>query len=328
MAKRVFSAAAPSGDLTLGNYIGAIKNWVKMQDEAECIYSIVDLHAITIRQESKELRKKTLDFVAQYIAAGIDPKRATFFIQSHVSAHSELTWLLNCNTYIGELSRMTQFKSKGETQAQVSVGLLDYPVLMAADILLYDIDTVPVGEDQIQHVEIARDIATRFNHFYGPTFVVPAHFVPKAGARVMSLVDTDKKMSKSDKNMKNKILLIEEDEDIRSKISKATTDSLGHIKFCEEQPGISNLITIYSVCKGVSIEAVEKEFAGKNYGDFKRAVAEAVVSVIAPIRERYKKLRSDEAALIKICNEGAKKARLIADKKLKEVQCRIGFVVE
>lgn len=258
--KIIFSGIQPSGNLTLGNYLGALKNWVKLQDEYDCYYCVVDLHAITVRQEPKDLRRRTLEVLAIYIASGIDPDKNTIFIQSHVPTHCEAGWLLNCNTYIGELFRMTQYKDKSQRYGEsVSAGLLTYPVLMAADILLYNTDLVPVGKDQKQHLEITRDLAQRFNNLYSPTFKIPEPYIPEAGAKIMDLQDPTKKMSKSSDNENSYILIMDPPDAIRRKISRCVTDSLGIVKYTDEQPGIKNLMTILSTITGMTMEELEKE---------------------------------------------------------------------
>jgi tryptophanyl-tRNA synthetase len=275
--KTIFSGVQPSGVLTIGNYLGAIKNWVALQDEYNCYYCVVDMHALTVRQDAAELRKRCLDTLALLIAAGLDPQKNIMYFQSHVSGHAELMWILNCYTYLGELSRMTQFKEKSERHADnVNAGLFTYPVLMAADILLYKSDLVPVGADQKQHLEIARDIAIRFNNIYGDVFTVPEPYIPKAGARIMSLQDPENKMSKSDGNDNAYVSLLDPPEAIQRKFKRAVTDSEGMIKYSEDKPGVSNLISIYSAVTGKTFEAVENEFEGQGYGTLKSRVADAV----------------------------------------------------
>lgn len=325
--KVILSGIQPSGELTIGNYLGALKNWVKLQDEYECYYCIVDLHAITVKQVPKDLRARTLEVLAVYIAAGIDPDKNTLFIQSHVPAHSELGWLLNCNTYMGELSRMTQYKDKSQRYGNnISAGLFNYPVLMAADILLYQADLVPVGGDQKQHLELTRDIAERFNNTYSPTFKIPDPYIPKAGARIMDLQEPTKKMSKSSDNPNSYILLMDPPEVIRKKISRAVTDSLGVVKYSDEQPGVKNLMTILSVITGKTPEDIEKEYEGQGYAQFKNDVAEAIISELEPIQNRVKELISDKAYLESIYKKGAEKANYVATKTLRKVQKKIGFI--
>ncbi len=325
--KVILSGIQPSGELTIGNYLGALKNWVKLQDEYECYYCIVDLHAITVKQVPKDLRARTLEVLAVYIAAGIDPDKNTLFIQSHVPAHSELGWLLNCNTYMGELSRMTQYKDKSQRYGNnISAGLFNYPVLMAADILLYQADLVPVGGDQKQHLELTRDIAERFNNTYSPTFKIPDPYIPKAGARIMDLQEPTKKMSKSSDNPNSYILLMDPPEVIRKKISRSVTDSLGVVKYSDEQPGVKNLMTILSVITGKTPEDIEKEYDGQGYAQFKNDVAEAIISELEPIQKRVKELISDKAYLESIYKKGAEKANYVATKTLRKVQKKIGFI--
>lgn len=325
--KVIFSGIQPSGNLTIGNYFGAIKNWVKLQDEYECYYCVVDLHAITVRQEPKELRRRTLEVLATYIACGIDPDKNTLFIQSHVPAHSEAAWLLNCSSYIGELNRMTQFKDKSQRYGEsVSVGLLDYPVLMAADILLYNTDLVPVGNDQKQHLELARDIAMRFNNAYSPTFKVPEPYIPKAGARIMDLQNPTKKMSKSADNANSFVLIMDSPDVVRKKLSRAVTDSIGIVKYNDDQPGVKNLINILSTATGKTVEDIEKEYDGVGYAKFKNDVAEAIVSEIEPVQKKVKELLEDKDYLESIYKKGADKANYVAGKMLSKMQRKIGFV--
>jgi len=309
----VFSGAQPSGELTIGNYMGALRQWVKMQDDYECIYCIVDLHAITVRQDAEKLRKATLDTLALYLAVGIDPKKSTIFVQSHVPEHSQLSWALNCYTYFGELGRMTQFKDKSaryetSNSESITAGLFDYPVLMAADILLYQTNQVPVGEDQKQHLELSRDIAARFNALYGDVFTVPEPFIPKSGARVMSLQEPTKKMSKSDDNRKNVIGLLEDPKAVTKKIKSAMTDSEEPpvIRYdIKNKPGVSNLLDILSGVTGKAIPELEAEFEGQMYGHLKGAVAEAVSGMLTEVQERFNRFRSDEAYLQQVMKEGA-----------------------
>lgn len=323
--KKMLTGLQPTGILTLGNYIGAIKQMVKLQEEYESYIFIADLHSITVSQDPKELKERIRSLVAIYLACGIDPKKNTIFIQSDNEYHTNVSWLLECNTYFGELSRMTQFKDKSKKNTNFSVGLFTYPVLMASDILIYDVDFVPVGVDQKQHVELARDIAIRFNKKYGDTFKIPEPVISKSGAKIMDLVDPTKKMSKSGDNPKGIIGLLDDVNVIRKKIMSATTDSEMSIKFDpENKPGISNLINIYSVLKEASIKDVEEEFEGCNYGTFKTKVADVVVDEITKIQERYNELlESDE--LDKIFEEGAKKTREIAKKKYEVMKERMGL---
>ncbi|WP_122097305.1 tryptophan--tRNA ligase [Rahnella sp. Larv3_ips] len=330
----VFSGAQPSGELTIGNYMGALRQWVKMQDDYECIYCIVDLHAITVRQDAEKLRKATLDTLALYLAVGIDPKKSTIFVQSHVPEHTQLSWALNCYTYFGELGRMTQFKDKSaryetSNSESITAGLFDYPVLMAADILLYQTNQVPVGEDQKQHLELSRDIASRFNAIYGDVFTVPEPFIPKSGARVMSLQEPTKKMSKSDDNRKNVIGLLEDPKAVTKKIKSAMTDSEEPpvIRYdIKNKPGVSNLLDILSGVTGKAIPELEAEFEGQMYGHLKGAVAEAVSGMLTDVQERFNRFRSDEAYLQEVMKEGAEKARARARVTLKKAYEAIGFV--
>ena len=283
--KVILSGIKPSGDLTLGNYLGAIKNWVKLQNEYDCYFFIADLHAITVRQVPAELRKRSLEVLAIYIAAGVDPEKNTMFIQSHVPAHCEASWLLTCNSYMGELNRMTQYKDKAKNKEgdSISAGLFNYPVLMAADVLLYQADLVPVGVDQVQHLELARNIAERFNRAYSPTFKVPDAYVGKAGAKIMDLQNPMKKMSKSEDNPNSYILILDPPDVIRRKIARAVTDSIGEVKYRDEQPGVKNLMTILSTITGMTMEEIETKYEGQGYAQFKTDVAEAIVSELEPI---------------------------------------------
>lgn len=336
----VFSGVQPSGELTIGNYLGALRNWVKMQDDYDCLFCIVDLHAITVRQDPTALRKASLDVLALYLACGIDPNKSTIFIQSHVPEHTQLAWVLNCYTYFGEMSRMTQFKDKSARyEENVNVGLFTYPVLMAADILLYQANQVPVGDDQKQHLEITRDIANRFNALYGkkdaegnviePVFQVPEVFIAKAGARVMSLLEPTKKMSKSDDNRNNVIGLLEAPKVVAKKIKRAMTDGDEPpvVRYDREnKAGVSNLLDILSAVSGKTIAELEAEFEGKMYGHLKTEVAEQVSALLIELQERYNHFRQDEALLEKIFREGAEKARVRARKTLEEVYKLVGFV--
>ncbi|MEH2921827.1 tryptophan--tRNA ligase [Samsonia erythrinae] len=326
----VFSGAQPSGELTIGNYMGALRQWVTMQDDYDCIYCIVDLHAITVRQDPQTLRKATLDTLALYLACGIDPKKSTIFVQSHVPEHSQLSWVLNCYAYFGELNRMTQFKDKSARYGEnINAGLFDYPVLMVADILLYQAAQVPVGEDQKQHLELSRDIAQRFNSLYGDIFKVPEPFIPKSGARVMSLQEPTRKMSKSDDNRNNVIGLLEDPKSVVKKIKRAMTDS-------DEPPvvrydvankaGVSNLLDILSSVTGKSIPELEQEFSGQMYGHLKGAVADAVSGMLSELQARYHRFRNDEAFLHQVMREGAEKASARAQETLKKVYDAVGFV--
>ncbi|MDR3766650.1 MAG: tryptophan--tRNA ligase, partial [Butyricicoccus sp.] len=311
--KTIFSGVQPSGKLTLGNYLGAIKNFPLLQEEYNCIYCVVDMHAITVRQDPAALRRQTFEVLAQYIACGLDPEKSILFIQSHVPAHAELGWVLNCYTMFGEASRMTQFKDKSAKHADnVNVGLFDYPVLMAADILLYQADMVPVGVDQLQHIELTRNIAQRFNGVYSDTFVMPEPYIPKTGAKIMSLADPSRKMSKSDENPNGFILLMDKPEDIMRKFKRAVTDSDSRIIVSEDKPGVSNLISIYALATGKTIEQVQEEFQGKGYGDFKPAVGEAVVELLRPIREKTEDLLKNKDYLEQVYRDGAQKASYLA----------------
>lgn len=326
--KVILSGIKPSGDLTLGNYLGAIKNWVKLQNEYDCYFFIADLHAITVKQVPAELRKRTLEVLAIYIAAGIDPDKNTMFIQSHVPAHCEASWLLTCNSYMGELGRMTQYKDKSRNKEgdSISAGLFNYPVLMAADVLLYQADLVPVGSDQVQHLELARNIAERFNRAYSPTFKVPDAYVGKAGAKIMDLQNPTKKMSKSEENPNGYILILDSPEVIRKKVSRAVTDSIGEVKYSDDQPGVKNLMTILSTIKGITMEEIEKKYEGQGYAQFKKDVAEAIVDELTPIQSRVSELLADKKQLEEIYIKGAQKASYIANKTLRKIQKKIGFV--
>ncbi len=324
--KRIFSAVQPSGNLTLGNYLGALKNWADLQDEFECIYCVADLHAITVRQEPAVLRKKSLDTLALYLASGIDPKKAAFFLQSHVPEHTQLSWVLGCNTMFGELSRMTQFKDKSQKHADnINAGLFTYPVLMAADILLYQADLVPVGSDQKQHIELARDIANRFNGAYSPTFTVPEAYILKSSARIMSLAEPERKMSKSDPNANASIFLLDRKDDIIRKFKRAVTDSEATIAWDENRPGIYNLINIYSCLTGKTGPEVEKEFEGLGYAQFKAAVGEACADALLPLQTEFDRLTKDKAYLDGILKEGTEKASYIARKTIQKVYRKVGF---
>ena len=323
----VLSGIQPSGSLGLGNYLGALKNWVSMQSEYDCIYLIVDLHALTVNQVPAELRKRCLSYVAQYIACGIDPAKSTIAIQSHVPQHAELAWALNTFTYMGELNRMTQFKEKSaKHQANINAGLFTYPILMAADILLYQADAVPVGEDQRQHLELARDVAARFNNKYSPTFVVPEAFIPKVGARIMSLQAPDKKMSKSDENPNNYISLLDSSDVIRKKIMRAVTDSGTEIVYDKERPGLANLLTIHSVLSDKSMEELQEHYAGKMYSDLKKDLGEMVAESLKPVQKRYTEIMEDKAYLDSVLVEGALGAQRRARKTLSKVYKKMGLV--
>jgi tryptophanyl-tRNA synthetase len=326
MRKRVFSGIQPTGSLMIGNYLGAMQNYVRLQDDYDCVYCIVDLHAITIQQDSKELKARIREVAGLLMAAGIDPKRTILFVQSHISAHSELAWILNCFIPMGWMQRMTQFKEKSaKHKEKVSVGLFDYPALMAADILLYNTDVVPVGEDQKQHVELARDAAQRFNNMYGQTFVLPEPFIPDIGARIMGLDDPTKKMSKSETASDHAINLLDSPDDIRAKIMRATTDSFKDIRFDESRPGIFNLLTIYHLFSGQGQKEIEAQFEDKGYSDFKKALAEVVIEGLRPLQERYKELTADPTRIDSILADSAARARPIAEKVLAEVKKRVGL---
>lgn len=327
--KIVFSAIQPSGTITLGNYLGALRNWVTMQEEGQynCIYALADLHTITVRQEPAVMRKNILEAYASILACGIDTEKSVFFIQSHVNAHAQLAWLLNCYTQFGELSRMTQFKDKSAKHADnINAGLFTYPCLMAADILLYQADLVPVGADQKQHLELSRDIAERFNGRYGNVFTVPEGFIPKNGARVMSLQDPTRKMSKSDENVNACVSLLDTPEVIMKKFKRAVTDSEARVCVGEGKEGVNNLIGIYSAITGKTAEEITNEFEGKGYGDFKVAVGEAVVEELRPVRERYEQYIKDKAYLEESWRKGAEFADRLAQRTLAKTMKKIGFV--
>ena len=328
--KRILSGIQPSGDLTLGSYLGAIKNWAALADEYDCYYMLADMHTITVRQVPAELRRHTLTQVAAYIASGLDPEKNVLFVQSHVPAHAQLGWVLDCYTMFGELSRMTQFKDKSAKNADnINGGLFTYPALMAADILLYQPDYVPVGNDQKQHVELTRDVAERFNHIYGDVFKVPEPYIPKVGARVMSLSDPASKMSKSDKDPNGSIYLMEKPEDILRKFKRAVTDSDTEkcVRYApEEKPGVSNLMAIYSAVTDKTFAEIEAEFDGQGYGAFKPAVGEAVVETLRPIREEAGRILKDKAYLESVYKAGAEKASYVANKTLRKVYKKVGFV--
>jgi len=328
MKKRVLSGIQPSGKLTLGNYIGALKNFVTLQDEYDCNFMVVDLHAITVPQDPADLREQSESVAALYLAAGIDPNKANVYMQSHVRQHAQLGWLLTTLTYMGELERMTQFKDKSEGKESVGAGLFVYPALMAADILIYNADLIPVGEDQKQHLELTRDLAGRFNHRYGEYFTIPEPYIPKVGARIMSLDDASKKMSKSNPNAGSYIGMLDEPDVIRKKISRATTDSGREVKFNPaEKPEVSNLISIYSQCSGLSISEVEQRYEGQMYGPFKKDLAEVVVGTLEPIQQLYRDIR-ESGEIRNILRQGAERAAEMAEKTLRDVQERMGFLAE
>lgn len=324
--KMLFSGMQATGTLTLGNYLGALKNWVTLSDEYECFYCVVDMHSITIRQDPAELRKRARNLLTLYIAAGLDPVKNCIYYQSHVSAHAELGWILNCFTYVGELNRMTQFKDKAAKHADnINAGLYTYPVLMAADILLFQSDVVPVGIDQMQHLELTRDIAERFNGIYGDVFTIPEAYLGKTGAKIMSLQDPARKMSKSDDNPNASILLMDDTDTIIRKFKRAVTDSEAQILYRDEQPGIKNLINVYSSVTGKTPSEVESEFDGRGYGDFKLAVGEAVANHLKPVQDEFARLSKDKAYIDGIIKENAEKAGYYANKTLRKVQKKVGF---
>ena len=323
--KRVFSGVQPTGNLHIGNYLGALKQFVELQDDHECIYCVVDMHSITVPQDPKELKSHTLDIAALYMAVGIDPKKSIIFAQSTVPGHAELNWILTCNSYTGELSRMTQYKQKSHGAESAPTGLFMYPVLMAADILLYDTDIVPVGNDQKQHIELTRDIAIRINNKYGETFVVPEGRFMKAGARVMALDDPTSKMSKSAPNEMSRISLLDEPNKIKKAIMRSTTDSEGVIRFdIENKPGISNLLSIYSAFSGKTVEQLEKDYEGSGYGQFKKDLVEVAVDALAPIRERFNEIRNSQE-LLDVMKSGAERANAIAEPVVKRAKERFGL---
>lgn len=325
--KIVYSALKPTGDLQLGNYIGALRNMVRMQDEYDCIYTVADLHSLTVDNRPEDLRRRSYDFMALFLAIGLDPEKSTLFVQSHVPAHTELAWILNCYTLFGEARRMTQFKDKAaKNPGNVNVGLFTYPTLMAADILLYQADLVPIGKDQKQHVELARTIAERFNNKYSPTFVVPDCIFPKTGAKIQNLLDPAAKMGKTDDNASGVVFLLDDKDTIMRKFKRAVTDSGNEIVMSKDKPGISNLITIYSVFADKSVEAVEREFCGKSYAEFKTAVGEAVVSAIEPVQNKYNDLMKNKDYLNSVMKEGAEKAAYLANKTLRKVKKKVGLI--
>jgi len=330
MKKIILSGIQPTGRLMLGNYLGAIKNWTKLQDEYECLYMIVDMHSLTVQQNPIEKKERIIDSLALYIACGLDPKKNIIFFQSHVHEHAELAWVLNCHAYMGELSRMTQFKEKSEKHNQnINAGLFTYPALMAADILLYQADLVPVGEDQKQHLEITRDIALRFNSTYGKTFTVPEVHIPEVGARIMSLQEPMKKMSKSDDNDNNLIMLLDSPDVIMKKFKKSVTDSDGKVTFNKEtKPGISNLMSILSSMTGMSLSQIESDFEGKGYGDFKIAVATAVIDCLKPIQDKFCELKNNKDYLEEVYKSGAMRAQEKAEITIRKVYDKVGFILK
>lgn len=322
-----FSGIQPSGNITLGNYMGALRYWPTYQDDYDCIYCVVDSHAITVRQDPAQLRRHALELFAQLIATGIDPERSTLFIQSQVPAHAQLAWVLNCFTMFGELSRMTQFKEKSQTHADnINAGLFTYPSLMAADILLYQTDIVPVGEDQKQHVELTRNIAQRFNGIFGDVFTIPEAVIPKVGARVMSLQEPEKKMSKSAENENSFILVMDDPDAIMRKFKRAVTDSDACVRKSPDKPGVSNLIDIYSAATGMTAQEIERDFEGKGYGEFKPAVGEAVIELLRPVREETNRLMADKGELERLYRMGAEKASYAARRTLSKVYKKLGML--
>lgn len=327
MKKTLLSMSVPTGVLTIGNYIGAIKNWAEMQEEYNCYYAVADLHAITTRQDPQELSARTYSFLAQYLACGLDPERNVVFMQSHVPAHTQLTWVLTCLSSMGTLNRMTQFKDKSKTHTDnINAGLFTYPVLMAADILLYQTHVVPVGEDQKQHLELTRDLAESFNNKFGKTFVIPEPIIPKVGARIMSLTEPEKKMSKSDANPNNYIAILDDPKLITKKLKGAVTDSGTEVKYDESRAGLANLMTIYSVLSGKNMPEVEAEFAGKMYGHLKIATAELVVATVEPVQKRYREYMSDKGELARILKRNAERACNVANHTLADVYKKVGFI--
>ncbi len=324
--KVLFSGMQATGTLTLGNYLGALKNWIELADEYECFYSVVDMHSITVRQEPSELRKKARNLMALYIAAGLDPEDNCIYYQSHVSGHAELAWILNCFTYVGELNRMTQFKDKARKHADnINAGLYTYPVLMAADILLYQADVVPVGIDQMQHLEITRDIAGRFNAIYGDVFTIPEPYIGKQGAKIMSLQDPSKKMSKSDENPNASIYLLDDPDTVMRKFKRAVTDSEACIAYNDEQPGVKNLLDIYCAATNTSIDDALKEFEGQGYGQLKEAVGESVIAILKPLQQRFNEILADKDYLDNIIKTNAERAQTASLKTLRKVQKKVGF---
>lgn len=324
--KILYSGMQATGTLTLGNYLGALKNWVSLNEEYECIYGVMDLHSLTVRQVPADFRKNARSLYALYVAAGLDPEKNCIYYQSHVPAHVQLGWLLGCFTYMGELNRMTQFKDKASKHADnINAGLYTYPVLMAADILLYQADVVPVGQDQKQHLEITRDIAQRFNSIYGEVFTVPEAYIPKAGAKIMSLQDPLKKMSKSDENVNAAVLLLDDKDSVIRKFKRAVTDSDAVVRYGEDKPGISNLMNIYSCVTGKDASAIEREFDGKGYGEFKLAVGEAVADELAPLQARYGELMTDKAYLDAMIRQNDEKAAAYAGKTLRKAYKKVGL---
>lgn len=324
--KIMYSAVQPSGNLTIGNYVGTIRNWTRYQEEYDCFFAMADMHAITVRQDPADLRRRTLELAALYLACGVDPNKCALYVQSRIPQHAELCWVLNTLTYVGEMERMTQFKDKSAKHADnINMGLMDYPVLMAADILLYQTDLVPVGIDQTQHVEITRDIAVRFNNRYGETFRVPQALIQKQGAKIMSLQDPLKKMSKSDENLNASVFLSDDKDTIIRKFKRAVTDSDSRIVASAEKPGVTNLLTIYASFAGITVEEAEKQFEGRGYGEFKLAVGERVAETLAPVQAEQKRLLADKGYLVSALQAGAERAYKAARKTLSKVHRKIGF---
>lgn len=325
--KVVFSGVQPSGVLTIGNYLGAIRNFTEFSDTYHCYYCVVDEHAITVRQVPADLRKRTYETLALYIACGLDPEKNTLFVQSHVSAHAELGWIIDCYTMFGELSRMTQFKDKSAKNADnINAGLFTYPSLMVADILLYQTELVPVGDDQKQHLELTRDIASRFNSIYGDTFVVPEPYIPKSTARIMSLADPTRKMSKSDENENATVRILDPKDVIIRKFKRAVTDSETEVRYSEDKPGVSNLMSIYGAFTGKTMDDIEREFSGKGYGDFKLAVGEACADALAPVQKEFARLAADKAYLEDVMAKGAENAARDAARTMSKVRRKLGFI--
>lgn len=325
--KRILSGIQPTGTFTLGNYVGAVRNWDALQDDYECVYMVANMHAITVRQTPADLRRQTREAAALLLACGIDPAKSVLFVQSHVPAHAELSWVLGCNCPFGDLTRMHQFKEKSAKHPEdINAGLFTYPVLMAADILLYNADLVPVGVDQKQHLELARNIAQRFNFVYGDTFVVPDGYFNKTGAKIMSLQEPDKKMSKSDTNVNSFVLMLDDPDTIVRKFKRAVTDSDGCVRAAQEKPGVTNLMSIYSVFTGKDFAAIEHEFEGRGYGEFKMAVAQSVIDVFAPIQAEYKRILADKTYLDGVLTQGAQQATAMAERTLRKVYKKVGFL--
>ena len=327
MGKIVYSALQPSGQLTIGNYLGSIKNFKSLQDQYECFFNVADLHSITVPQEPKLLRERTLDLMAIFLASGLEPEKSTLFVQSHVPQHAELSWVLSCMSYMGQLSRMTQFKEKSQkSEENLNVGLFTYPVLMAADILLYQTDLVPVGIDQKQHLELARDLAERFNNKYSDTFVIPDGIIGKETGKIMSLKNPEKKMSKSDEDVNSFILLLDDEETIKRKIRKSVTDSLGHFDYNDDQKGLKNLINMYISFSGQTSDEIVAKYKNENYSVFKEDLGQLIADSLKPIREKHKEFISDKAYLEKVMKEGAEKASYFANKTLMKVYKKVGFL--